>query len=285
VPPETQTLKSLFRETALNSAHAMDMQSALTIVKPTAWFYLVCVISLLIALSWWGLWGRVELTTPALGIIVADEDFQHAEKLLKENISEHEEKLATLHDLFNKQKNLFEQHYITISELEKARQDYLNAKDELAVLTRQNVILLAKPLFNSNSLKAHQPLDALLFVTHDAGKKIRAGMKVYVLPNTLSAYEYGYLRAQVLDISEYPVTKESVYSFLGNMSLVDEFFQNSAPFLVKVRLTPDSHTPSGLAWTSAHGPVFNIEAGTTVTARIVSRVATPVSLITTHKWG
>ncbi|MES2217890.1 MAG: hypothetical protein V4501_05730 [Pseudomonadota bacterium] len=277
--------KPLFREPAITHSQTTDTQSALTIVKPTAWFFTLCAGCFLVALLWWGFWGKIELTTSALGIIVADADFQQAEKLLKDNINEHQEKLATLHELFTQQKKLYQEHFITINELEKARQDYLNAKEELAVLTRQNVISLVKPLFRENSLSINQPLDALLFVTHDAGKKISAGMTAYVLPNTLSSYEYGYIRAEVLNVSEYPVTKETVYSFLGNMSLVDEFFGGSAPFLVKVRLAPNIKTPSGLTWTSAKGPDIKIDAGTTVTARIVNRVANPFSLISTHKYG
>jgi HlyD family secretion protein len=277
--------KSLFRQSALNHSQNTTTQSALVIVKPAAWLFILCALCFLIALTSWGWFGKVELTTPALGIIVADKDFKEAEKLLKDNIMEHQEKLATLYELFIRQKQLYSNHYITINELERTRQDYLNAKEQLAVLSRQNVIALVKPLFHEKSLSNNPTMDSLLFVSHNAGKKIKPGMNVYVLPNTITAYEYGYLRGEVLDISEYPVTKETVNSYLGNMSLIDEFFQGGAPFMVKVRLTANTNTPSGLAWTSPTGPDFKVEAGTTVTARIVNRITAPVSLITTHRYG
>jgi hypothetical protein len=277
--------KSLFRQSALNHSQNTTTQSALVIVKPAAWLFILCAFLFLIALIGWGWFGKVELTTPALGIIVADEDFKEAEKLLKDNIMEHQEKLVTLHELFVRQKLLYSNHYITINELEKTRQDYLNAKEQLAVLSRQNLIALVKPLFHDKSLSTNPNMDSLLFVSHNAGKKIKPGMNVYVLPNTLSAYEYGYLKGEVIDVSEYPVTKETVNSYLGNMSLIDEFFKGSAPFMVKVRLIPDSKTISGLAWTSPKGPNIKVEAGTTVTARIVNRVTAPVSLIATHRYS
>jgi hypothetical protein len=74
--------KSLFRQSALNHSQNTTTQSALVIVKPAAWLFILCALCFLIALTSWGWFGKVELTTPALGIIVADKDFKEAEKLL-----------------------------------------------------------------------------------------------------------------------------------------------------------------------------------------------------------
>ena len=270
----------IYRKNALDYLETMkDMQSALTIVKPGAWLLIVCFGCLLTALLWWSIMGKIKITVPALGIIVASTEFKQAEDLLAENITEHQDKLKALSDLFVKQRKLYNDHYLTVNELEKARQDYLTAKDELASLTHQNAITLFRPLFGVNAQTSDESLEVLLFVNHDAGKKINVGMDVYVLPSTISAFEYGYLRGQVTNVSNSPVSKDIIYSYIGNMSLVDEFFNGSAPFLVKVRLIRNHHTPSGLTWTTGEGTAFKIEAGTTVSAKIVNRITSPFALL------
>jgi hypothetical protein len=272
--------KLIFRDNAIKNLNSfIDVNEALTIVKPSAWLTLFCLGILLTSLLVWGIWGTVEVTVPAVGIIIADEELQKAEDLWNENINDHKEKLNILYDLFNKQKNLYRQRYITITQLENAREQYLSAKDELAALARQNAIAVFRPSISAVQHKSNETLDALIFVSHSQGKKVTAGMNTYILPNTLSAYEYGYLKGKVISVSDYPAAKDTVYGYLGNMSLVDEFFSGGAPFVVKVRLVKDSATASGLSWISKNGPRFAIEAGTTVSVKIVNKACSPAALI------
>jgi hypothetical protein len=280
LPTDQQPIQSIYRKNALDYLETMnEMQSALTIVKPGAWVLMACFGCLLTALLGWGIMGKIEITVPALGIIVASSELKQAEELLAENIAEHQDKLKALSELFSKQRKLYHDHYLTVNELEKGRQDYLTAKDELAALTHENVITLFRPLFGVNPKASAESLEVLLFVNHDAGKKVSVGMDVYILPSTLSPFEYGYLRGQVTNVSHSPVNKDIVNSYIGNVNLVDEFFNGSAPFLVKVRLIPDQHTPSMLAWTTGQGATFKIEAGTTVSAKIVNRISSPFALL------
>jgi hypothetical protein len=278
---ETTPVNSLFRENALRQLNSSnEIHQALNVIKPASWIIALCLLLMLTGIIWWAWWGHVVITVPAIGIIIAEADFDEAQQLMADNLNAHREKVKVLQDLLSKKQSLYKKHYLTITEVEAAREAYLAAKEELTAVTRQNYVVLNKPY--STAMHNQPPvLDALVFVTHAEGKKILPGMQVYVLPNTVSLYDYGYIQAKVLSMSEYPIAKEAVYSYLGNMSLIDEFFGSSAPFMIKIRLT-NGATPSGLAWTTQTGPTFKIEPGTTITARIVSKTCAPIQLLTSH---
>jgi hypothetical protein len=278
---EATSVNSLFRENALRNLNSSsETHHALNVIKPTSWIIILCSILFLTGIFWWACWGRVVVTIPAIGIIIAEDDFNESQHLMAENIKAHEEKVRVLQDLLTKKQDLYNKHYLTIMDVEAAREAYLTAKEELTGVVRQNYVALNRP-FASAKHNPHPVLDALVFVTHAKGKKVVAGMQVFVLPNTVSLYDYGYIQGKVVDVSEYPISKESVYSYLGNMSLIDEFFGNSAPFMIKIRLK-NSVTPSGLAWTTQTGPTFKIEPGTTITAKIVSNTCSPIQLLTSR---
>jgi hypothetical protein len=268
---------SIFRENALKNLTPLTViEDTVQIIKPSAWLILVCAFSFLMGFGIWICLAKVEITVPAIGIIIGETEFELAEKMWQESIGEHQEKLTILKTLFDKQKDLYQQHYITINELEKGREDYLNAKEQLSVISRQSVISTLKPRFNLAPGGVNQTLDALIFVSHEQGKKIIAGDVAYILPNLVSVFEYGYVVSKVISVSEYPVSKDAVNSYLGNIGLVDEFFGNSVPFMVRVRLSRDSH---GLKWSSGRIPDFTVGEGTTVTGNIVVKVCSPWRLV------
>ncbi len=278
---EVTPVNSLFRENALRELNSsIETYHALNVIRPASWIIIFCSLLFLMGIFCWVCWGRVVVTVPAIGIIIAEAEFNEAQHLMAENIKAHEEKVRVLEDLLAKKQNLYKKHYLTIIDVEAARESYLAAKEELTGIVRQNYVTINRP-FASATHVPHPILDALVFVTHAEGKKVSAGMQVYVLPNTVSLYDYGYIHGKVMEVSQYPISKEAVYSYLGNMSLIDEFFGNSAPFMIKIRLS-NSTTPSGLAWTTQTGPTFKIESGTTITAKIVSKTCSPLQLLTSR---
>jgi hypothetical protein len=158
----------------------------------------------------------------------------------------------------------------------------MTAKKEFINLMSGNNPTTIQSLFSSPSLSKNQPLSALVFVKHTEGNKITVGMSAYLLPSGFSFYDYGYIKAQVIHVSSYPITKEIAYFYLENMNLVDEFFMQGAPFMVEIRLEQDHTSTSGLAWTT-RGPAFRINPGTMVTAKIIYKTCSPWQLMTKHE--
>jgi len=123
-------------------------------------------------------------------------------------------------------------------------------------------------------------LEALVFLSHNDAKNVIKGMTVYILPSILTAYDYGYIKGQVISISDYPASKESVNAYLGNMDFVNDFFASGAPYMAKIKLITNRQTESGLMWTTKRGAPLKIDPGTFVTARIIRNQVSPLRLLT-----
>lgn len=152
-------------------------------------------------------------------------------------------------------------------------------------ITRGDYINAGKTLFTLITGHQRPSLEALVFVKHRDGKKVKVGMKVYVLPSNLSDYEYGYILGKVVEISQYPQSKESVYPYLGNATLVDEFFSTGVPFLAKIQLQKKIENPSGLFWTTQKGTPFKVKPGSTVSVKIISKEISPLKLLSSRIAG
>ncbi len=279
----SSTKKNLFRENALKNINSLDeIHGSLKINNVSAWLWLVVSLLFLMSIAIWGLFGQVAMDVTASGIIIAAEQFSAAENFVNENWIERQRRVNSLKTLLEKKEKLYHKHYLTITELEQAKEDYIAAKQALTTRPTVSYINATAPLLSAHGNHTNQLLYALVFVNHHQGKKVSAGMDAYVLPSTMSLYEYGYIRATVVSVSDYPASKEAVYSYLGNMSLVDEFFNNGAPFMVKIKLKNDYKMQSQLSWTSKLGPQYKIAPGTMVDVKIINKVCPPIELLTQY---
>lgn len=272
---EQININKLFRENALKGLHSEDeLQASLKIIKPGSWIIILILILLFVLVLVWGLMAKLEMSVSGSGILLSMQQFQHAEKMMLDNRNEHHARLDQMKIILENKRKLYKQHYLSLIDMEKAEQEFLAAKYNSITDKKFNP---DEPIFGSLTNK-HEDLYSLIFVKTKEGKKIRKGMTAYLLPNIFSEYEYGYIKGEVLDVSRYPASKEVVYSYLGNINLVDEFFYEGSPFLVKIKLKRNTKTNNGYAWTTNNGPQFDLDAGTTVTAKIIYQTSSPVNL-------
>jgi hypothetical protein len=271
--------KHLFRESAiknLNSIH--EVQVALKVTTPGSW---LCLFMLLITLGgfvMWSLYGSVSLNVSGRGIIIPSEFLIQAEAYISDNMRDQEEMLTSIKDLLDKKKELYKKHYLTLVDLRQAEKEYMLAKAEYMNPFKNSYFNVKKPFFKMDK-KNSQVLDVLVFVEHADGKKITSGMTAFIIPEIISPYQYGYIKGKVYSVSEYPATKEAAFSYLGNMNLVDSFFISGVTYMVKIKLESSNNTKSKLSWTTKKGSPFVIEAGTTVSVKIVNKNCTPFGLL------
>jgi HlyD family secretion protein len=122
-------------------------------------------------------------------------------------------------------------------------------------------------------------LEPVVYVTSTTGKQIREGMDAQVSPSTVKREEYGYMKARVTSVGEYPVTPEAVRAAVANNALADELIGTNAKIEIRTRLTLDPATPSGYQWSSSTGPAFRIQSGTRVTVSVVVDRRAPITLV------
>ncbi len=109
----------------------------------------------------------------------------------------------------------------------------------------------------------------VLYLSPADGKRVRVGMPVEVEPSTVRSEEFGFILAEVTQVSPVPVTLSGMRNTLKNDQLAEELAAGSAPFEVRVRFKTDPATPSGLAWSSSRGPDAPVLPGTPLQAKVI----------------
>jgi multidrug efflux pump subunit AcrA (membrane-fusion protein) len=123
------------------------------------------------------------------------------------------------------------------------------------------------------------PLVATLYVPDGVGKKMEKGMRVQVVPASVSVEQYGYLLGTITMVSAMPSSPESMRAVLQNDLLVEEFSGGQAAIRVQVALEQSSENASGYAWSSSKGPAFAISSGTVCSARVVLGKEAPITRV------
>lgn len=111
-------------------------------------------------------------------------------------------------------------------------------------------------------------LNAIVFVDHVSGKKILKGMKAYLIKPNSTIYDHHYAMGIVSDVSDFPSTRESAMSYLGNTDVVNDFFRNGTPFMVTINIPKTQQ-------------LTFLKPGSSVITHIIYQRCTPWKLLST----
>ena len=122
-------------------------------------------------------------------------------------------------------------------------------------------------------------LQAVVYLSAEAGKQARPGMRARIEPATVRRDEYGAMIGRIVSVSPYPATPEGMTATLHNAELVARFSRGGPPYAAIVQLEADPAAPSGYRWSSGRGPLLAIASGALVHAEIVTRERRPLDLL------
>jgi HlyD family secretion protein len=122
-------------------------------------------------------------------------------------------------------------------------------------------------------------VEPVVYINSGNGKRIKPGMEALVLPATVRKDEYGFLKAKIGVVGEYPVTAEAVKALTGNDQLTQELLAQSTKIEVHAVLEPNPSVPSGYSWTTSSGPPFQIDGGTRVMVAVIVDRKPPISYV------
>lgn len=127
-------------------------------------------------------------------------------------------------------------------------------------------------------------LEALVFLPTADGKKVVAGMKARITPDAVRKEDWGSIRGEVLERSEYPVAANGLEAWLSNQALVQQLAAGSQPYVARLNLQVDRD--GRLLWTSGKTPPVTITSGTTVASEITYERRRPIDLVlpALRKW-
>ena len=149
------------------------------------------------------------------------------------------------------------------------------------VLTDAGIIVgQGTPLFklkNQNGTEGN--LRGILYIPSQDGKKIKVGMEALVAPSTVQPQDYGFMKATVTYVSDFPITQQGMMTSVKNDQLVQTLIGMGAPFEVHVEFEKDPNAYSGFRWTSAQGPDVLINEGTSCIGKVTVKSEPPIAIV------
>ena len=173
------------------------------------------------------------------------------------------------------------------------QRDLVGAKKELSMA--ENVIspydgqVLELKVSSGSNVAMGQPilsiqpddhsLELVAYVSSSDAKEIKTGMEVQVSPSNIKREEYGFMKGEVVYVSDYPATPAALMRNFENESLAKALSSSGPVTEVRVALKGDPETPSGFQWSASKGPPIIITSGTICTVQIVTKRQQPISLV------
>jgi HlyD family secretion protein len=193
-------------------------------------------------------------------------DLQQKITLSRQRIAESKRRLESLQERYDIQTNI--------------RSSY--AGEVVEVLSDAGVIVRqGSPLFklkNQNGA-SDDKLRGVLYIPAQDGKKVKEGMDALVVPSTVQPQEFGFMKAKVTYVSDFPITQKGMMTTVKNDQLVQSLLSGGALFEVHVEFEKDEESFSGFKWTSAKGPEIAINEGTSCMGKVTVKSEPPVTIV------
>ena len=225
---------TIFRENALKAVQERGLiQPSLTVITPSVVLGMVASLLMLLVLVMWGCFANIPITADGAGMIVSQQDWQRALQNNASTLAANKEALNQAENLLNKKRQLYLKHYLTENDMVQAERDYLDAKNTYATPTVTDYIGMGNP-FAETSANA-SPTEALVILSNDDIKRIQVGMSATLYPRNVTQQPGAGVKARVVSITQYPVSKELAESYLGNRNMVDHFFDQGVPYFAVLK--------------------------------------------------
>lgn len=180
-------------------------------------------------------------------------------------------------------------------ELYVKRGDYVRAGDRLALVSvNQRFSLLISPyegtvlsakerstdfaayepivnLFRQDSARRNREIVAV--TSFENLRKLKDRMPVQVSPIDLPREKYGYMRGRIVEIADYPLSRQEALEYLKVDSYVSDIFpeKEEATYVVRILLEEDPERPGKILWSHAREEEQKIAMGTFCDIQIVTR--------------
>ncbi|MDJ0840779.1 MAG: hypothetical protein QNK37_29980 [Acidobacteriota bacterium] len=269
--------QQVFRKQALaHMSSPEQLDQVIVVTSPAGWLSLAGLGLLLAGVLLWGFFGSVPTTIQGSGILLTPEGIGAVRMPLAGSIRK---------VLVEPDQQVAAGETIAIIGSDAGSEDMpLKASHPgrvLELLVRQNDRLAKDaPLMTMElGMDTEDKLRALVYLPPALGQAVQRKMTMRILPEAVQAEKYGFLLADVTEISPFPVSRQGMLRTLGNRALVEHFSRFGAPIAVIAELQTDNNTAGGYRWTSRNGFPGRIASGTICRAEVITRRQSPISLV------
>ena len=126
---------------------------------------------------------------------------------------------------------------------------------------------------------AYQDYILNLYVPFSFNEKITEGMNVDIQPFNVDYNLYGWLRGEVVEVSQLVSSSNSIMNDLQNSELVSLIESKGPVYKVVVRIKTDANTISGFEWSNKKGPPYKIAPGQMTRAFVNVKEKAPIDYL------
>lgn len=208
---------------------------------------------------------KAELARNSTQLVEVEANLQKQITLLKQSIAQEERNLENLNEKYSLNSTI----------------KSLHGGEVIEILSSKGMVIgQGTPICKLKSEDGTEgKLKGILYIPAQDGKKIKEGMEAFVVPATVQPQEFGYIKARVTYVSEFPVSQQGMMISMNNGQIVQDLLAMGAPFEVYVEFEKDSTAYSGYKWTSAKGPELSINEGTSCSGKITVKEEAPIALV------
>lgn len=120
-------------------------------------------------------------------------------------------------------------------------------------------------------------IEAALYLPGGEGKLVAADMPVELVPDYVKRQEFGFLRARVLQVSEYPTSIPGMRPLVQNDNLLKELSGTHAPIFARARL--DQTANGSFVWSAAAFKPPAVRSGALCHAEVTVGTRRPIELL------
>jgi HlyD family secretion protein len=150
----------------------------------------------------------------------------------------------------------------------------VKAHDGAVVTVGSNVATIER---SAGTTQASGPLVALIFVKGSDGKLLQQGMPAEITPTNVKRQEFGFIRASIATVSDFPASRESIAQVLQNPEMVRELAGDRAPTQVQALLSP--RADGRFDWSGAARAAPAVRSGSVCSAEVVVRERRPIEFV------
>lgn len=122
-----------------------------------------------------------------------------------------------------------------------------------------------------------ETLEAAIYVAGGEGKLIALGMPVEIVPDYVKRQEYGFLRARVEQVSEYPASLPGMRLLVQNDNLLKELSGQRAAIFARARL--EQGAGGAFVWSAAASRPPPVRSGALCQAEVTVGERRPIALL------
>ena len=121
--------------------------------------------------------------------------------------------------------------------------------------------------------------EVIAYVSLQTAQNLGVGMRVQVSPVYAPREEYGYMSGVVTQISDLPVSEETIQEQMGTLSYVEGILPDTSCVEVRIKLNLDQDAKNHYLWSNEKGKKLSIEIGTQCDVIIITEEYRPVELL------